>query len=191
VKKKEPMKKKLIAVIWILIPFSAQSTWALSPGMESLHYFFNQIKTFEARFGQIVLDESLNSIDDGQGKVWIERPGFFRWVTVREQQQALGNTPAILLSGSGNLEDSYHIDDIGRQGRFDWINLIPKDEDGGFNEVRIGFEENRLRLMELLDNLGQRTRISFVDLKENLPIPATTFDFILPDGVDIIDNTRQ
>ena len=187
-----------------------------SPSLDALNYFFNEIKTFEARFGQIVLDESLDEIDDGQGKVWIQRPGLFRWdyeppeaqeivgdgvnvwvhdveleqVTVRAQDQALGKSPAILLAGSGNLEESYVIEDVGTQGRYDWVNLIPKEQESGFKEVRIGFEDNRLRLLELLDNLGQRTQISFVDLKENTPIPLTTFDFIPPEGVDVIDNSE-
>lgn len=188
-----------------------------SPGLDSLRHFFNEIATFEAAFGQEVLDETMSSIDHGAGKVWIKRPGLFRWnyeppeaqeivgdgdrvwiydieleqVTVRDQQEALGRTPAILLAGSGDLEQNYTVIDIGTQGRFDWINLVPLDEDSGFTEVRIGFEDNRLRLMELLDNLGQRTRMSFVDLKENQPIPNSVFDFIPPDGVDVIDESAQ
>ncbi len=188
-----------------------------SPGLDAMNFFFTEIKTFEARFGQIVLNESLEEVDEGQGKVWISRPGLFRWdyeapdaqeivgdgfnvwihdveleqVTVRNQQEALGNTPAILLAGTGNLEDNYIVEDIGTQGRFDWVNLIPRDQNSSFEEVRIGFEDNRLRLMELLDNLGQKTRISFVDLKENVFISSTIFDFVAPDGVDIIDNTEE
>ncbi|NKB76317.1 MAG: outer membrane lipoprotein chaperone LolA [Gammaproteobacteria bacterium] len=184
-----------------------------SSGLDSLNHFFTEIRTFEARFGQIVLNDSLEEVDDGQGKVWISRPGLFRWdyeapdaqeivgdgvnvwihdveleqVTVRDQQDALGNTPAILLAGAGNLGDNYIIEDIGTQGRFDWVNLIPREQESSFEEVRIGFEDNRLRLMELIDSLGQKTRISFIDLKENVFIPSTIFDFIAPDGVDVID----
>ena len=110
-------------------------------------------------------------------------------VTVRNQQQALGRTPAILLAGSGDLEQNYKVIDIGTQGRFDWVNLIPLDEESGFTEIRIGFEDNRLRLMELLDNLGQRTRMSFVDLKENQPISDSIFNFVPPAGVDVIDES--
>lgn len=186
-----------------------------SPGIDSLNYFFDQIKSFEAAFGQEVLDETMDSLDHGKGKVWIKRPGLFRWdyeppeaqeivgdgdriwiydieleqVTVRNQQQALGRTPAILLAGSGDLEQNYTVIDIGTQGRFDWVNLIPLDEESGFTEIRIGFEDNRLRLMELLDNLGQRTRMSFVDLKENQPISDSIFNFVPPPGVDVIDES--
>ncbi len=187
-----------------------------SPGLDALDYFFNEINTFEARFGQSVLDESLTEIDSGQGRMWIRRPGLFRWnydppesqeivgdgenvwihdieleqVTVRNQEQTLGKSLAILLAGAGNPQKNYHIDDIGTQGRYDWVNLIPKDEENAFNAMRIGFEDNRLRLMELVDNLGQTTRMVFVDLKENAPIALTTFHFIAPEGVDIIDNTE-
>lgn len=188
-----------------------------SPSLDALNYFFNEINTFEARFGQIVLDESLSEIDSSQGKMWIKRPGQFRWdyeppeaqeivgdgdnvwiydieleqVTVRSQDATLGKSPATLLARSGDLEESYEIQDIGSQGRYDWVNLIPKSEESGFVEIRIGFENNRLRLLELLDNLGQTTRILFIDLKENTPIAMTTFNFIAPNGVDIIDNTEN
>ena len=207
--------KTLRSRIFLTLLLSSFCTLAkASPGLEAMDYFFKEIQTFEARFGQIVLDEELNEIDDGQGKMWIKRPGLFRWdyeppdaqeivgdgsnvwvydieleqVTVRSQDEALGRSPAILLAATGNIEDNYIVEDIGTQGRFDWVNLIPKDSDSEFTEVRIGFEDNRLRLLELLDNLGQRTRISFVDLKENTPIDITVFDFIPPEGVDVIQS---
>lgn len=189
---------------------------AASAGIDSLRFFFSQVNTFEASFGQVVLDESLEAIDDGKGKVWIKRPGLFRWdydppqaqeivgdgervwiydieleqVTVRDQQTALGRSPAILLAGGVDLDKDYIIVDIGTQGRFDWVNLVPKDEESGFIEIRIGFEQNRLRLMELLDTLGQRTRMSFVDIKENQSIAERAFTFVPPPGIDIIDESQ-
>ncbi len=189
---------------------------AAAPGSAALNRFFDEIHSFKARFGQVVVDESLTEIGDGQGTVWVQRPGRFRWnyelpeaqeivgdgenvwvydveleqVTVQSQPLALGTSPALLLSESGDIEKSHTIEEIGAQGRFDWVNLIPKDPESEFREIRIGFEDDRLRLMELLDNLGRRTRLSFVDLKENEPIPASVFNFVPPDGVDIIDNTE-
>ncbi len=209
------MSRTFCNLLVLVLSLTFTGTAFASPGLDALDYFFNEINTFEARFGQIVLDETLAEIDNSQGKMWIQRPGLFRWdyeppdaqeivgdgeniwiydieleqVSVRSQDPTIGRSPAILLAGSGNLDDNYEVIDIGSQGRFDWVNLIPRDENSGFREVRIGFEDNRLRLLELLDNLDQRTRISFVDLKENIPIPLTTFEFIPPQGVDVIDNT--
>lgn len=207
------MAKRCLAWVtggWLLIAGSAVEA---SPGLDSLHYFFSEVHSFESRFGQVILDESLIELDSGQGRVWVQRPGLFRWsyelpdrqeivgdgihvwvydieleqVTVRPQDEAIGKSPAILLSGTGNIEDNFEIVDIGTQGRYDWVNLVALDEENEFREIRIGFEDNRLRLMELLDHLDQRTRISFVDIKENVEVPPSTFDFIPPDGVDIID----
>ncbi len=188
-----------------------------SPGLDAMNFFFHEVNTFEARFGQIFLDESFNELDSSQGRVWVSRPGMFRWdyqapdaqeivgdgvnvwiydvdleqVSVQPQGEAIGKSPAFLLAGIGNVEDNYRVVDIGTQGRFDWINLIPRDEQGDFREVRIGFEDNRLRLMELLDTLGQRTRISFVDLKENTDISPRVFEFMPPEGIDVIDYTEN
>lgn len=211
-KSSSPWPRRLVLVLALSV---CSLNAGASPGLDSLRYFFNEIKTFEAAFAQQVFDESLQSLDDGRGKVWIKRPGLFRWdydppdaqeivgdgervwvydieleqVTVRDQQAALGRTPALLLAGGDEMAKNYTIIDIGTQGRYDWVNLIPLDEESSFTEVRIGFEDNRLRLMELLDSLGQRTRMSFGDLKENQPIADRVFDFLPPDGVDIIDES--
>lgn len=189
---------------------------AASPGVQALERFFSEVATLEARFEQVVLDENLNTIDDGFGLLWIKRPGRFRWdyqppeaqhivgdgervwlhdidleqVTVRDQAQALGRSPAILLAGDGDLEQAYDLEDIGLQGRIDWVNLIPRDPQSGFTQVRVGFEAGRLHLVELIDTLDQRTRIRFFDLKENEPIAARLFEFSPPDGVDVIDQSE-
>jgi len=193
----------------LILPLAVKA----SPGLDSLNYFFDEIKSFEAEFGQVILDENLTELDRGQGKVWVERPGLFRWdyeypdlqeivgdgsrvwiydidleqVSVRPQDEAIGRSPAVLLSGSQSLEENFSIIDIGTQGSYDWINLVALDEDNEFREIRIGFEDNRLRLMELVDHLEQRTRIIFHEMKENIEIPDSRFQFIPPEGVDVID----
>ena len=196
----------------ILVLALVQSVKA-SPGLDSLNYFFEEIMSFEAEFGQVILDESLTELDRGQGKVWVERPRMFRWnyeypdlqeivgdgtrvwiydidleqVSVHPQDEAIGRSPAVLLSGSQGLEENFSVIDIGRQGPYDWINLVALDEENEFREIRIGFEDNRLRLMELVDHLEQRTRIVFHEMNENIEIPDSRFQFVPPEGVDVID----
>lgn len=199
-----------VAGLWCMAAVHAVKA---SPGLDSLNFFFTEIQSFESNFGQIILDESLTELDRGQGKVWVERPGLFRWsyeypdlqeivgdgskvwvydidleqVTVRPQDDAIGRSPAVLLSGSQSIEENFEIVDIGSQGRYDWVNLIALHEDNEFREIRIGFEEKHLRLMELLDHLDQRTRIVFIDISENVEIPDSIFEFTPPNGVDVID----
>ena len=184
-----------------------------SPSLDSLNFFFDEVQSFESRFGQIILDENLTELDRGQGTVWVQRPGLFRWsyelpdlqeivgdgsrvwvydidleqVSVRPQDEAIGKSPAVLLSGTQRIEENFEIVDVGTQGQYDWVNLVSLDEENEFREIRIGFEDNHLRLMELIDHLEQRTRIIFIDIKENVAIPASIFEFNPPEGVDIID----
>ena len=208
---------RVICATMMLVLGAPVATQDTSSGVESFNRFFNEINTLEAQFTQIVLDENMTAVDDGHGTVWIKRPGRFRWnyappdaqeivgdgkrvwlydieleqITVRNQAEALGRAPAILLAGTGNLEPTYAMQDIGRHGQVDWVSLIPEDPQSGFTEVRIGFEANRLRLMELVDTLDQRTRISFANLKENESLAEQIFQFIPPDGVDVIDQSGE
>ena len=68
--------------------------------------------------------------------------------------------------------------------------LIPKSTETNFNEIQLGFEENELRLMQLMDQLGQVTRIVFKDNEVNPSLMSTLFDFVPPPGVDVIDDSE-
>ncbi len=74
------MKRLQLTVSFIctLVLYSGVA-WSESAALSSLDNFFTNITTFKARFGQIVLDENLQELDDGKGTVWVSRPGRFRW----------------------------------------------------------------------------------------------------------------
>lgn len=203
-----------VATVSTVAPAAAQND---SPGMQALQRFFSEVASLEARFEQVVLDENLNPIDTGRGVLRIQRPGRFRWdyappaaqvivgdgarvwlhdvelaqVTVRSQARALGRSPAIWLAGGdADLEDAYRIEDLGARGRIDWLNLIPRDAESEFSAVRVGFEAQKLHRIELIDSLEQRTRIRFFDLRENVAVDDSLFQFTPPAGVDVIDQTE-
>jgi outer membrane lipoprotein carrier protein len=160
----------------------------------------------------VVLDEALNTIQESSGTLWIERPNKFRWdydvpfkqqivsdgktiwvydkelqqVTVRALTGGLGDTPAVLLAGRGRLEEKFTIKSLDKQGSLAWAQLIPKSKDGGFEDIRLGFEQGQLRILEMIDGFGQTTRVTLRDAKENLRIEASTFIFIPPKGVDVV-----
>ncbi len=70
-----------------------------------------------------------------------------------------------------------------------WIELMPKAEDSDFTGVRVGFCEQVLCAMELLDKLGQYTRIRFSELRLGDAIDPSVFEFQVPDGVDVISES--
>ena len=186
------------------------SHMALAAG--DLDRFFKEVRTVQANFDQVVLDEALNPIQESSGKLWIERPGRFRWdyalpykqqivgdgkkvwiydvelkqVTVREMAGALGQTPAILLAGQGALGSNFDVADLGQQSGLHWVQMRPKKRDGGFDDIRVGFEQGRIKSLEMVDGFGQVTRVTLRDVRENGKIDGSVFAFKPPAGVDVV-----
>jgi len=188
------------------------ATCADAAPADSLRHFFSEVQTFSASFKQVVLDEGLNTLQESSGTLWIDRPDKFRWnydspfkqeivgdgkkiwvydkdlqqVTVRPLSGGLGYTPAVLLAGRGRLEDSFTIKPLGTQGNLEWSQLTPKNKDGGFESIRIGFEQGKLRVLEMLDGFGNTTRVTLQTSAENIKIDSAKFQFTPPRGVDVV-----
>jgi outer membrane lipoprotein carrier protein len=199
-------------VLALALTVSAASQ-AVAGSLDSLDRFYNTVHTYTARFSQVVLDEGLVPIEESSGVMQIARPGRFRWdyeppneqtivgdgtrvwiydieleqITVRPQEQSLGRTPATILAGSGDIDASYDVQDLGIAGSQTWVAVKPRDEDSSFNDMRIGFEGDALRTIELVDGLGQTTRITMTEGIENETVDETRFELIPPEGVDVID----
>jgi outer membrane lipoprotein carrier protein len=197
--------------IFILLALTLAMS-AVHAARDPLDRFFNEVLTFKASFDQVVLDEALNTIQESSGTLYIQRPNRFRWdyvmpfkqeivsdgkqiwvydvdlqqVTVRKMDGALGNTPAILLAGKGKLGDNFSVKSLGKQGKLEWIKMIPKEKDGGFEDIRVGFENGKIRKLEMIDTFGQTTRITLRDNRENKSISKKTFTFVPPKGVDVV-----
>ena len=187
---------------------------ASTDGPARLDRFFENVNTFKASFIQVVLDENLLTLEETSGLLRIARPGRFRWdyrsahaqtivadgkvlwiydveleqVTRRNQQSAIGQTPAVLLAGGHQYRKDYEVTTLGKQGAITWISLVPKLNDGSFAEIQLGFENHTLRLIQLLDGLNQITRLTLADVVENEPIPESVFQFVPPIGVDVISD---
>lgn len=188
---------------------------ASAGSLDSLDRFYDSVQTYAAQFEQVVLDEGLVPIEESAGIMQIARPGRFRWdydppneqtivgdgnkvwiydveleqITVRSQEQSLGRTPATLLAGSGDIDSNYIVEDLGAAGTQNWVAIRPRDEDSGFSDMRIGFEGNELRTIELIDALGQTTRITMSGGIENDPVDDSRFRLTPPEGVDVIDES--
>lgn len=185
---------------------------ATAAGTDALKKFLNETSTVKARFAQMVLDKNLKTLQQAQGVMRFSRPGKFRWdylkpyeqtivgdgsrlwiydkdlnqVTVRKLDQALGASPAALLAGSNDLERDFTLSDAGLKDGLDWLDAVPKSRDTVFERVRMGFGKSGLEAMELRDQFGQVTVITFADVERNPRIAADVFRFTPPPGADVI-----
>ena len=127
-------------------------------------------------------------IADGQS-LWLWDPDLNQ-VTVRNQAQALGNTPAALIAGSGDLNAlnaAYVVRSMPSEAGLKWVEATPKQVDGTLRVVRVGFDAQQLRAMVMIDNFGQTSDMRF-DALQSLEKGAVTaaFRFVPPSGADVI-----
>lgn len=202
------MMKRLFCVLLLLLPLPSLAGVA----GERLQAFFNDVTSVRADFTQQVLDPQNKALQQTSGIMLLSRPGRFRWdyqkpyqqlivangekvwlydvdleqVTVRKMDAALGNTPALLLSSKTKIEDNFSIRELGMEHEIAWVELTPKNKETGFEKLVLGFDEHNLKHMELQDSFGQLTRISFTNIERNPELDPAQFDFVPPQGVDVI-----
>ena len=124
-------------------------------------------------------------VADGQ-KVWIHDPDLNQ-VSSRKIDQALGTTPAALLTG-GALDKDFDLSALPAKDGLDWAQAVPKAKEGAvFQSLRVGFKGKQLAAVEIVDSFGQRSRLEFANLAANPALPADTFRFSVPKGADVIE----
>jgi len=183
-----------------------------SSGGNNLERFFREVNTFSASFKQVVLDASQTPVQESSGRLWIKRPGKFRWdyqapyeqkiisdgkhlwiydvelkqVSHQNLSASLAQTPAILLAGKGKFKDNFRVKSLGKQGGLEWLQMIPRNSDGSYETIRIGFKKRQLYILEMVDGFGQTTRVTLSGARENRSISNRKFRFVPPKGVDVV-----
>lgn len=122
-------------------------------------------------------------VGDGR-QVWIYDPAL-QQASVRPMSQALGATPAALLTGT-SLERDFELSALPARDGLDWAQARPKQADGGFSVLRVGFAGTKLAALEIVDNFGQTSVLRFDRVEQGIALPPETFRFTLPPGVELL-----
>ena len=123
-------------------------------------------------------------VSDGQ-KVWIHDLDLNQ-VSVRRLSQALGATPAALLAGAA-LDKEFELAAQPSKEGIDWVLATPRQKDGAFQSMRVGFRGRELAAVEILDNFGQRSVLQFSRYAANPSLPPQSFQFVPPAGADVVE----
>ena len=115
-------------------------------------------------------------------------------VTARKQAQVLGSTPAALIASAADLralQSEFALKSAPDKDGLEWVEATPKARDGQLQSVRVGFRAGgnksvNLAALEILDNFGQRSVLTFSRVEINPSLPADTFVFKPPAGADLI-----
>lgn len=185
----------------------------LSSEDQPLREFLEDLQSFSAGFEQVLHSEFGEELERSRGTVHIQRPGRFNWTyfepysqsiisdgntlwiydadlaqaTVKDASHSLGDSPASILDGSGDIDTHYVVLNTGVQEGVAWLELTPRDADSDYATIRLGFAGKELSGMVLFDNLGQKTVITFKDARRNQKLEESQFTFTPPPGLDVID----
>jgi outer membrane lipoprotein carrier protein len=185
---------------------------ALGTPVQDVDKYLTGLASWSADFTQTIDDGHGKVLRSAAGKLYLQRPGKFRWdytlpseqlvladgkqiwfydkdlgqANVRDMDATLASTPASLLSEGGSVGTQFEVKALPASGGMDWFQLLPKRADTDFQLIRIGFAKGELASMFLADKLGQITQLTFTHPSRNAKFTTDLFSFTPPPGVDVI-----
>ena len=189
------------------------ASWAAqADAVDSLREFVRDVKSGRSAFSQTVTSTDGARKKTSSGQFEFLRPGRFRFnytkpfeqlivadgvkvwifdvdlnqVSSRKLAQALGATPAALLTGASLDTDFVLIAQPPKDG-LDWALATPKAKDGPFQSMRVGFKGRELQAVEIVDSFGQRSMLQFSRFEANVALDAARFNYTPPAGADVVE----
>ena len=202
------MKRRILITAALLLTAAA----ARADTVDTLREFVRDVKSGRAAFTQVVTGTDGARKKTSSGQFEFQRPNRFRFdymkpfeqrivadgvkvwtydtdlnqASSRRIAQALGSTPAALLSG-GSLDNEFTLSALPAKDGLDWALATPKAKDGAFQSMRVGFKGKELAAVEITDGFGQRSLLSFSRFEPNVTLDAERFRFAPPAGADILE----
>lgn len=204
------LRSGFLLFLTMLLPGLAQaSETALADFLQRV----KSLQSMDAEFDQATRDNSGKVLQAMSGSLLVAKPGKMRWqtaapyeqlvvadgklvwtydmdleqVTIRDMDQRIQETPALLLTGSAeDVEKSFVVAE--EKTTSDRVfQLVPKDPSQLFESLEFHYQGEKLARMMIFDAAGQVTEISFRNVQLNQPMDKHAFVFDVPEGVDVID----
>lgn len=201
------LKQRLLAVGFLVAAGAARAD-----AVDTLRDFVRDVKSGRSAFSQTVTSTDGARKKTSSGQFEFLRPGRFRfhytqpfeqlivadgvkvWIydvdlnqaSSRKLAQALGATPAALLTGA-SLDTDFVLTPQPAKDGLDWALATPKAKDGPFQSMRVGFKGRELQAVEIVDSFGQRSLLQFSRFEANVAVDAGRFHYTPPTGADVIE----
>ena len=201
------MKRTLFGLTLLCAALAAQAD-----AVDTLRDFVRDVKSGRSAFSQTVTSTDGARKKTSSGQFEFLRPGRFRfnytkpfeqlivadgvkvWIydadlnqaSSRKLAQALGATPAALLTGA-SLDSDFVLTPQPAKDGLEWALATPKAKDGPFQSMRVGFKGRDLAAVEIVDSFGQRSLLQFSRFEANVALDAARFNYTPPAGADVIE----
>jgi outer membrane lipoprotein carrier protein len=187
--------------------------------LTQLASILQQTTTLSAEVEQLIIDQDGRELQEASVKLLMQKPASFRWeifepheelmvtdgsliwhyepdleqVTIQAFDADLDRTPVMLLNGSAeSIGSSYAVSaSTMTDGIHTRFVLQPKQPDSLFESMSLTFNGADLEEMQFEDSRGQRTSLTFRQIRRNQTIDAGQFHYTPPAGVEVIDSTLE
>ena len=207
----------MLRVIFFLSSLFALSAQAADTARSRLEAFSGGIHTISAHFEQSVIGAKGNRGEASTGTLALKAPRQFRWhttapfeqlivadgnrvwiydpdleqVSVRGQGAEEAHSPLAVLTDLSRLDLEFTTSEVGEREGLRWLKLISKAKEPEFAFAELGFDTHSLIRMRFEDSLGNTTEIRFSDWQNDPKLPADTFTFTPPAGVDVVGDPGE
>tara|TARA_R110002072_G_scaffold7773_3_gene41494 strand:+ start:9335 stop:9955 length:621 start_codon:yes stop_codon:yes gene_type:complete len=199
--------------IALVLLFSLPLKLYADPAQE-LAILLESLNSMQATFEQTTLNSDGDTINTSRGNLALKNGGYFRiettepfpqlliadgkdfysfdadleQVIVKTLERDVKQVPILLFGNSDQsfLQD-YHVTQVDEKTHSQFI-LEPQTAEGIFELLVLKFRGANPSSMVMRDSLGQTTEIKLSVLTVNTEIADSEFDFLIPKGIDLIDD---
>ena len=181
---------------------------------------YDTLQSFRGFFLQRLTNASSREVQERLGNIAFVRPRFIRWETTSPEnelliigkdtvweyfpeeetvyrytvEQVLGSKTMIrFLSGEANLKDDFTVQDMGMDGEFRHLKLIPREPEPNLVEgdvwVRPG--QDIMEKIRLVDFFGNVNELELTGLELDVPVDEKEFELVPPKGTEIIEGMKE
>lgn len=201
------LKLLLLPVSLILFSTSAFAS------MQDLEKLLEKFQSYQAKFSQQSYDQKGEPLQHLDGVMQLQKPDHFYWesnepnaqklvsdgvtiwhfdadleqVVIQEFAKQAKQAPIlIVLRDSQSLKSTFKLVDEKVEKNITIFSLAALDKNAALKKVDIGFVDGVLKQLVFVDSLQQKTQIDFSQAKINPLIKPSLFEFVLPDGADVL-----
>lgn len=207
-----PLNRRVCWITFILLAswgWFAQSDELSNRYREALAKQLLTIDTFQASFSQVAIGQGGATEISQSGRVLFDRSGKFLWevsepfeqfilvtddtrrvydpdleqLTIStfdiESQTSFAN---LILTSSTEILEKFEIEFEDNQ-----YTLLPLEQGQDFVRLKINFEDEVLKTIEILDHFNTVNQFKFTDVKTNEPIGSDEFELEVSEDTEVID----
>lgn len=203
------LNTRTIPVLFLIMLLHPMVVAAQPDARAMLNDFAAGLDSLSAGFTQITIQSDGEVVEESHGRMAYQAPDRFRWdylepfpqvivadgeklwhydealeqVTVRPQPSP-EESPMLVVLRPELLENFYRILPSERP---DQLRFEPLADNSEITMARLTFVDGAPAMLDIFDPFGQSTRITLENLRRNPDIPAGTFEFEPPEGVDVLE----